>query len=384
MKKIKKLLFFSACIMGAVVMAFPCAKVCALPDASSAKAMCVIEQTTGRVLFGKNEHLQLPMASTTKIFTALTVLENCNNLQEKVHIDDRAVGIEGTSIYLRKGEVLSVQELLLGMMLPSGNDAAAALMYHVGKTQENFCKMMQKTAQNAGAKNSSFCNAHGLDQNGHYTTAYDLAMVSAKALQNPKFLEISTTKSAVISGNNEVKSRYLKNKNRLLKNFEGCTGVKTGFTDNAGRCFVASAKRGDLGVVCSVLNCPDMFEEAARLMDNAYGKYSFVPLVQSYGALGEVNVENGRQSTVKIFSRRQFGFPLSQEEQLKTRVVIDVPKTVCAPVAKEQVLGKLKVYFEDKVIFEDDILAREQVLGSSLADFLQEIAKFWNYSNLRA
>ena len=231
--------------------------------ATSAKAMCVIEQSSGRVLFGKNIHKKLAMASTTKIFTAITVLENCDDLEEKVFVDDRAVGIEGTSIYLRKGEVLTVKELLLGMMLPSGNDAATALAYHISGDIKTFCDLMQETCQKIGANNSSFKNPHGLDENGHYTSAYDLALVSAYALQNKDFHEISTTKSAVISGNKEVKSRFLKNKNKLLRTFEGCNGVKTGFTDNAGRCFVSSAKRGDMTVVCSVLNCPDMFEEGA-------------------------------------------------------------------------------------------------------------------------
>lgn len=344
--------------------------------ASSAKAMCVLE-SSGRVLYGKNIDKKLAMASTTKIFTALTVIENCQNLEEKVFVDDRAVGIEGTSIYLRKGEVLTVKELLLGMMLPSGNDAATALAYHVSGDIDAFCDLMQKTCQKYGAKNSSFKNPHGLDQNGHYTTAYDLALISSKALENQTFYEISTTKSAVISGNKEVKSRFLKNKNKLLRTFEGCNGVKTGFTDNAGRCFVSSAKRGDMTVVCSVLNCPDMFEESARLMEKAYNEYSLTTLLESYDVLKEVDVKGGREKTVKLFSREKFVYPLTDEEKLKVNVEIDVSPVLSAPLKKEEVVGQVNVYLDGRLLFSDNVLTREAVKKDSVFSFVKDIVENW-------
>ena len=379
----RKLLGFLAVTILLVLSSVPFGSVWAFEEAiykevaSSAKAMCVIEQSSGRVLYGKNIHKKLAMASTTKIFTALTVLENCKNLDEKVFVDDRAVGIEGTSIYLRKGEVLSVKELLLGMMLPSGNDAAAALAYYTSGSIEAFCDLMQKTCQKIGAKNSSFKNPHGLDADGHYTTAYDLALVSAKALQNEAFYEISTTKSAVISGNQEVKSRFLKNKNKLLKTFDGCNGVKTGFTDNAGRCFVSSAKRGEMQIVCSVLNCQDMFEESARLMDCAYQEFSLETLLESYDVLKEVDVRNGRQETVKLFSREKFCFPLTEEEKLRVNIEVDVPKTLNAPIKKEDVVGQVKVYLDGKLLFSDNVLTREEVKKDNIFSFVKDIAKNW-------
>lgn len=344
---------------------------------SSAKAMCVLEQHSHRVLFGKNIDLKLPMASTTKIFTALTVLENCENLEEVVQVDDRAVGIEGTSIYLRKGETLTVKELLLGMMLPSGNDAAAALAYYIGGDIPSFCDLMQKTAVKAGAKSSCFKNPHGLDANGHYTTAYDLALVAAKALENPVFYEISTTKSAVISGNNEVKCRYLKNKNKLLKTFEGCNGVKTGFTDAAGRCFVSSAKQEGMTVVTSVLNCPDMFEECARLMTKAYNTYSLCEIVNNYSILPDIQVEKGRSESVKLFSRQSFCYPLTNQEKLKVNIVYDLPKNLIAPVKKEEVVGKIMVYLDDQEIFKDQILTREEVKKDSIFEYVKDVLGSW-------
>lgn len=344
---------------------------------SSAKAMCVLEQSSGRVLYGKNIDQKLAMASTTKVFTALTVLENCQDLTRIVDVDDRAVGIEGTSIYLRKGEKLTVKELLLGMMLPSGNDAATALAYFVGGEIDTFCQMMQTTAQNAGCKNSSFKNPHGLDANGHYTTAYDLAKISAKALENPIFKEISTTRATTISGNKEVKTRFLKNKNRLLTSFSGCNGVKTGFTDNAGRCFVSSAERDGMTVVCSVLNCGPMFEECARLMDLAFANYKMVELLPSYKIVDKIEIERGREPYVKAFTRQQFSYPLTAEEVLKINYVTDIPESLKAPVQKEKIVGSLKIYLDDKLLLEEEIFTQDYVKKESVFSYFKDIAKIW-------
>ena len=227
------------------------------------------------------------------------------------------------------------------------------------------------------ASRSQFKNPHGLDEAGHFTTAYDLALVSAKALENPDFYEISTTKSAVISGNSEVKSRFLKNKNRLLKSFDGCNGVKTGFTDNAGRCFVSSAKRGAMNVVCAVLNCGDMFEECARLMEKSFQTYRLVPLVESYDILGEIEVKHGRQNNVRLFSRQKFAYPLTEEERLRVNVVLDVPQTLQAPIRQEQIVGKISIYLENHLLFEDDVLTRHAVKSNNIFSFVGDVAKFW-------
>ena len=196
---------------------------------SSAKAMCLIETGSSRKLYSKNETIKLPMASTTKIVTALTVLDNCSDLDEEFKIDNRAVGIPGTSIYLKQDETLTVRELLYGMMLPSGNDAATALAYHIANDIPRFCELMNKTASKCGAYNSNFENPHGLDSPGHFTTAYDLALITAQALRNETFKDIVTTKSTKIRGSSEGSYRYLKNKNRLLNSLDGCIGVKTGY-----------------------------------------------------------------------------------------------------------------------------------------------------------
>jgi len=245
---------------------------------TSAKAMCTLNAETGEVLYEKNADQQLPMASTTKIVTTIAALENCDDIDTPVEIDPRAVGIEGTSIYLQKGEKLTVRELLLGVMLRSGNDASSAVAWAVCP-KGDFMEKMNEVAKRAGATQSNFMNPHGLDQEGHYTTARDLALVTAYAMKNPTFAEIVATKEARIAGKDYP--RVVRNKNRLLHSMENCVGVKTGFTKKAGRCYVGALtfkfddekaqwwqeKRGPITVVCCVLNCGPMFEEAADLME---------------------------------------------------------------------------------------------------------------------
>ena len=192
-----------------------------------ASAAIVIETSTNAVIFEKNAHKKLPMASTTKIMTALCAIES-GNMDRVVKVDDRAIGVEGSSIYLAKGEKLTMRELVYGLMLHSGNDAAVAIAYAVSGSVQNFAGLMNDTAKKIGAKNTNFENPHGLDSDGHYTTAYDLALIAREAMQNEKFREIVSTKAYSIPMQGETWDRALKNHNKLLWRYDGCTGVKTG------------------------------------------------------------------------------------------------------------------------------------------------------------
>lgn len=218
-----------------------------------------------------NEHLRLPMASTTKVMTALIVIENCK-LDEKVKIPKQAVGIEGSSIYLKEGEELSVGELLYGLMLRSGNDAACALAIHVAGSVENFAEIMNIRAQAMKLTDSHFTNPSGLHDDNHYTTAYDLAVIACEAMKYAEFRKIvSTNFISVGKGEN---TRYFKNKNKMLHLYEGGNGIKTGFTKKAGRCLVSSATRDGVTMVSVVLNRPDMWNESVALLDYAFDNYS--------------------------------------------------------------------------------------------------------------
>lgn len=339
---------------------------------TTAKGMAVLEMESGRVLFSKNMDTKLKMASTTKIVTALTVINNCENLDEPVKINNKAVGIEGTSIYLKYNEVLTARELLYGLMLRSGNDASVALALHCADSIEEFADMMNETAKQCGALNSHFVNPHGLDADEHYTTAYDLALITTKALQNPTFKEIVSTKNIKIGGG-EQGTRYLVNKNRLLNSLDGCIGVKTGFTSGAGRCLVSAVERDGMTVVAVVLNCGPMFEESTDLLNLAFEKYKNVELLKSYNYICNIPVIDGEKNKVRVYNPKGFSYPLTMEEQSKVSIDYDLPNQLKAPIKAESKVGTAKVYFDDKLLFETDILAMENIESDAIINKIKDI-----------
>ncbi len=343
---------------------------------SSAKSAYLMETTTGRILYEKNSEQKLPMASTTKIVTAITVLDNCENLDEVVNIKSNSVGIEGTSIYLREGEQLTVRELLYGLMLRSGNDASVALANHIGGSVENFCSMMNKLATDLGLENSNFVNPHGLDTEGHYTTAHDLAVITAYALRNEEFAKIVSTKNIVI-GQGESR-RSLANKNRLLGNLDGCIGVKTGFTNDAGRCLVSACDRDGLKLVCVVFNCGPMFEESSEMFELVYKNYKMLEIIPSYNTYDNINVENGTKNFVTTYSRAGFIIPVNKNEEANINVIIDIKPSIEAPVEKDTEVGKVEVYLGKHLLFSEKIYTMDKVSSRLLSDKVKDILDNWN------
>lgn len=236
-------------------------------EAATGSSFICMRADTLRVFDAQNENMRLPMASTTKTMTALIAIENCLP-DEIVTVPKAAVGIEGSSIYLREGEKLTVKELLYGLMLRSGNDAATALAIHIAGSVENFASVMNLRAESMGLSNTHFVNPHGLHDENHYTSAYDLCVIGCIAMQNPLFKEIVSTKFVTI-GEGESR-RFWSNKNKILSIYTGGNGIKTGFTKDAGRCLIASAERDGVTVVSVVLNRYDMFNDCMRLMDSAF------------------------------------------------------------------------------------------------------------------
>ena len=314
---------------------------------TSAKAMCVLEKDSKRIMYSHNMDAQLPMASTTKVMTAITVIQNCDDLNKLIQVDDNAIGIEGTSIYLRKGEVISVKDLLYGLMLRSGNDAATALAYHIGGSVEGFAKQMNELAQNIGAKNSNFANPHGLDNKNHYTTAYDLALISAYALNNPKFKEIVSTKTHVIEATNVSDKRYLTNKNRLLSSLKGCCGVKTGFTSKAGRCLVSAVERDSTTYVCVVLNCGPMFEESTSLLNACFENYENKKIIDKDKEIFNEYILSGKEGKLYLYAEEDFYYPIRQDEIKDLKLEYNV--TLNSANEGEEV-GGIKVFFKKHLI----------------------------------
>lgn len=286
---------------------------------TTAKGCIVVERNSGRVLFEHNADVRLPMASTTKIVTALTVINNCN-LSDVVTIPRDACGIEGSSVYLRVGEKLTVHQLLYGLMLRSGNDCATALALYVGGSVERFAQMMNQTARSLGCDDCNFVNPHGLHDDNHYTSARNLATITCKALQNDDFAEIVSTKTVKIPNDGYDYQRVLINKNKLLYNFDDADGVKTGYTKKAGRCFVGSATRNGMQVVVVVLNCVPMFEETSQMLDVAFANYKNVCILPKNKLCGVVYK---RGKPVYYYCEQSFSFTILQNEILQRKIHLD-------------------------------------------------------------
>lgn len=349
-----------------------------LAEDCPAKSMVVIEADSKRVLNDKNKDERLAMASTTKIMTALVTCKNVKDFDEVVAINDNAVGIEGTSMYLKKGEKLTVKELLYGLMLPSGNDAAMALAYYVGGSEEKFVEMMNEQAKELNLQNTHFANPHGLDADGHYTSAYDLAIITAEALKNDTFKEIVSTKNIRVTGSKENEPRFLSNKNKLLKTLDGCTGVKTGFTDNAGRCFVCSCTRDGMTLISVVLNCGPMFEESAKLLNACFEKYKMREILEPYAQGENIKVSNGESDFVQTVTKHGFSYPLTDEEFNNIKIVRNQPEIIDAPVVKEQKIGEIEIYLDKNLLFKENIYTIENVKSTKYLDKIWEIVDEWN------
>ncbi len=315
-------------------------------------AEIVMELNTNRIVYAKNENDKKYMASTTKILTAITIIENCK-IDDVVEIKKESVGIEGSSIYLEYGEKLTVKDLLYGLMLRSGNDCAHALALHCSNSIKDFASLMNITAQKIGAKNSNFVNPHGLHDDNHYTTAYDLALISCYAMKNNTFRDIVSTKSVKIPHTTRNTNRFLINKNKMLKEFPGSTGIKTGFTKKAGRCLVSSCKRNGIEFICVVLNCAPMFEVSKTLLTNAFNDYKNYKIMECDNILKFIDCENGEKIGVCV--KNDIILPLTKYERENIKIIIDVPNMLTNEDKNKKEIGKVKIYCQNNLLFEEKI-----------------------------
>lgn len=345
------------------------------------KAMCVLETNSGRVLYGKNEDEKLPMASTTKIATAIVTIENAPDLNAKIKIPAEAVGVEGSSIYLRGNEELTIKELLFGLMLASGNDASVALSVGVFGSVENAIAKMNELAQKLNLTNTHFVTPHGLHDDNHYTTARDLATLTAYANQNETFREIVGTKRITLPNINDKNPRYLKNKQKLMfdetleKNGILVTGTKSGYTPEAGRCLVTTADVNGLNLVVVVLNAPDMFASSQKLIEKTGKEYKRVELLKPYSHLSSLPVE-GTEMRVNLCTKQGYTATLSALEEAQIRVITDYPEVLSVPVRSGQVVGKIKVVLNDKELFSAPIYAIQSAETENLMDIIYKIISF--------
>ena len=323
----RKLIAGMAASLLVAILAFPCYGI-------SAEKAYVLDANTERVLYEKNSDARSLIASTTKIMTALVICEQCNVL-DRMRIPAEAVGIEGSSMYLQAGEVLTIQELLYGLMLQSGNDAAVALAIYCGGTVEGFAELMNDKAHQLGLTSTHFVNPHGLDAPEHYSTARDLAVLSAYAMRNPIFASTVSCKTV------RVGQRSLKNHNRLLWQYEGAEGVKTGYTKKAGRILVSSASRDGRRLVAVTINAPDDWNDHIAMLNDGFKGYETKVIVEKGMSLGYYEIAGGDAGYAEIIAAEEFIYPLAEDETVS--FVFPKPGFIYAPVVRGQSAGVVYV-----------------------------------------
>lgn len=310
---------------------------------TGARAAVLIERNTGMVLLCHNENEPLPMASTTKVMTALLALEK-GNLDDVVTVGRNAYGVPGTSIYLNLGEHITLRNLLYGLLLASGNDAAVAIAEHIGGSVEAFCAMMTERAAELGCENTVFVNPNGLPAEGHHTTAYDLALIAREAMKHETFREIVSTRRASIPWEGRSYDRILNNKNRLLTDYEGATGIKTGYTRAGRRCLVFGARRDGLEVIGVVLNCANWFDEAARLMDLGFERYEGFTALSEGETVRVLPVTDGTQDTVYICAGADLTAPVPKGEI--PSLEYDMPDSLPAGMQMGDTVGEARLLLD--------------------------------------
>ena len=302
----------------------------------SARSAVLYQSDTKSFLYKKNADTRMPMASTTKIMTALVVLDEVDDLEKTIEIDPRAVGTEGSSAYLKAGDIVSIRELLYALLLQSANDAAVALACHISGDVESFSALMNARANSLGLKNTSFKNPHGLDDKEHYTTAEDLAIIAAEALKNEQFTEIcSTYKKTIITGE---RTRTYTNHNKLLKSYDGAIGVKTGYTDESGRCLVGAAERDGLRFITVTLDAPSDWADHKALFDYGFASLERLSLASAYEYSYDLPAINKNGKTIRVTNTEELSKIVPRGDyEIKKYVVL--PRYITGKVDIGEILG---------------------------------------------
>jgi len=335
-------------------------------NALSARKAILMDGVTGQVLYEKNADEQSLIASTTKIMTALIVCEQCNVL-DRMRIPKEAVGIEGSSMYLQEGEILTLQELLYGLMLRSGNDAAVALAIYCGGTVEGFAELMNDKARMLGMSESHFVNPNGLDAPDHYATARDLAILAAYAMENPVFRQTVSTKNVTVG------QRVLTNHNKLLWRIEGADGVKTGYTKAAGRILVSSATREGRRLIGVTIDDPDDWNDHAALLEQGFSRYTVQRIIHEGQVLGHVEIAGGECMQVQLLAAADFDYPMAPGESAQIKLA--GPGFAYAPVTAGAEAGAAHICLNAEAIGSVPMVFGETVEQETQKDrgFLEKL-----------
>lgn len=343
------------------------------PPTLTAAAAMLMDWQTGQVLWEKNGFQRRAPASTTKVMTALLALER-GRLEDRVLVSQRAARTGGSSMYIKAGEVYTLRELLYGLLLHSGNDAAVAIAEHIGGSVEAFAELMNQRALELGARSTHFVNPHGLHHPNHYSTAYDLALITRQALRHPVFAAIVRQRQLELTLGE--RTLPLRNTNRLLWMFEGADGVKTGTTSAAGACLIASATRDDHGrawshkLVAVVLNADGRWRDSQRLLEWGFTHYRLAEVADRGEVVANVTVQGGRDPWVPLAAAEPLAAVVPRSAVAQPAVELVVPESVRAPVLPGQALGTARISWEGGLQGQVPLVAARPVERATWGTYL--------------
>ncbi len=339
-------------------------------DSISAKAYLLMDAATGKVLAAKNETERLPIASTTKIMTALLALEQ-PNVKERFCVDADAIRVEGSSMGLLPGDEVSLYDLAGGMLSASGNDAANAAAVRIGGDLSSFAQMMNDRAVSLSMEDTHFVTPSGLHDDGHYSTAKDLALLAREALQNPMFRSLCSQSHVTLYYGNPPYYRTLMNHNRLLSSYEGCIGVKTGYTKTAGRCLVSAAERDGVTLICVTLSAPNDWEDHKALLDRGFRASEPVTKEMDVSDV-QIPVVGGTQQTITVRTASALTACLNETEWKEIVRELECPPFLYAPVQEGDYIGDA-VY-----TYRGNIVGRIPLIAASNTAYMEESPSFFD------
>lgn len=406
--KIRKILiiFMYICIIPCIVLADDLEEETALTNAEiqasskienndaeilkniNSRAYIVLDRNSNKILCGKNQFEKRKMASTTKIMTATVIIENCK-LSETIEISKKATNIGGSTLGLKTGDKITIRDLLYGLMLRSGNDCAIALAEYAGGSIEGFAELMNRKACELGLENTHFETPHGLDSENHYTTAYELALLSNYAMNNKTFANIVGTVNYTISINGYKKN--INNTNELLGNLNGVYGIKTGFTNGANRCLVTCCKRNNMDIICVVLGADTKSyrtKDSIKLIEYVFKNFEPVNVEEKmkeefikWRSKNKFFVVKGKSNNIQLeMSKTKYStIPIKKEQISDIKIQIECENKIYAPIKENTNIGNVFLKINDEIISESNIIVINSIEKRSITDYLMIFLKNYNY-----
>lgn len=347
----------------------------------SAKSAILIDASTGKIIYEKNSHEKLKPASITKIMVLLLAMEALENnkikLNDQVVVSENASGMGGSQVYLEAGEQISVESLIRAIAVRSANDASVALAEHIAGSLELFIKMMNDKAKLLGMKDTNFVNCTGLDDEDHYTTAYDVSIMSRELLKHSKIHNwLSIYLTSIMVGKDKDVVQNLVNTNKLIRFYKGANGIKTGYTSKSGYCLAASATRGNLTLISVVLGCRTSnirFNESRKLLDYGFANFDFIPIYKKGDIIKRIKVTKGKIDVVNVVVNNDLSVLIKKGANNNIEKKVYLPNQIESPIHKFDKVGEVVIFIDGKRITKADLIVDKEINKANLFDMMKKI-----------